>query len=99
MTLNPEEHIIDNHIYRKDDSVIYVSEEDVIRLFSPHSNTMTELLGSGSEVWSHIDGEKSVEDIIAILSDIYEVDIEVLEGDIKEFIGELVKRRMCKRVK
>lgn len=91
--------IMDMDVYKKDDSVIYVSEENVLRLFSPHSNTMTELLGSGPEIWMLIDGKKSVKDIISHFHEICEVEHEFVERDIKEFISELVKRKMCIKLK
>ena len=37
MMLNPEGHITNNSIFCKDDSVVYVSEEDIIRLQDPHN--------------------------------------------------------------
>ena len=96
-SISPTQHTL-LESYQKDKSVICVSEGDLVRLFSPHSNTMTELIGSGSDIWNYIDGENTIEDIVSYLMEIYNVEYNVLKKDIKEFINELLSRKMCIKI-
>lgn len=46
----------------------------------------------GAEIWKLCDGEKSVAEIVVELLASYDIEREELEGDIREFLGDVEER-------
>jgi methyltransferase-like protein len=53
--------------------------------------SMYTLNETGAFIWEHIDGKKSIADIIDILAEEYEVDHETATGDVTSFVEEMRK--------
>ena len=82
-----------NDIYQQDPSVISIDEDDIMRLFSPTCNKMTELLGTGPEIWHSLDGTRTVADICKLIMENYDVEFKTANHDIVEFIQKLREER------
>ena len=48
----------------------------------------------GAFIWKHIDGERSIEDILAILLESYDVVVSAAERDILHFFDELERKNI-----
>ena len=49
-----------------------------------------------ARVWELIDGQRTVADIAAVISDEYEVQLAVAEADILAFLDELLQKDLIK---
>lgn len=63
-------------------------------LVIPETGKVKVLNDVGARVWSLSDGQHSVENIIAIISNEYQVDPEQVEVDVLEFIKELLDKQI-----
>jgi len=80
--------------YEKDPSVVYreIAGEAIlvpIRRAASDMQSVYTLDDVGADIWNLIDGERTVGDILVALLGEYEVDKDVLAGDLAEFIGQL----------
>ena len=67
--------------------------EEVI--FISSKGDMLHTLGPvGAFIWKHIDGERSIEDILAILLESYDVVVSAAERDILHFFDELERKNI-----
>ena len=48
----------------------------------------------GAFIWKHIDGERSIKDILAILLESYDVVVSAAERDILHFFDELERKNI-----
>lgn len=60
----------------------------------PESGQVNVLNEVGSSIWELIDGTRNVGEIMKIIVAEYDVTIEQAEGDVNEFIQELVENKM-----
>ncbi len=51
-----------------------------------------------TRVWELIDGQRTVGDIVAVVTDEYEVEPAVAEADILAFLDELLQKDLIKRL-
>jgi len=49
---------------------------------------------TGMAIWQHLDGQRSLENVIADLSMEFDTRVEEIQEDVMGFVGELVKRGM-----
>jgi hypothetical protein len=54
-------------------------------------NSVYTMNETGAFIWDHIDGKRTVEDIIGSLMDVYDIDRESAEEDVFSFIDNLNK--------
>ncbi len=54
-------------------------------------NSVYTLNETGAFIWEHIDGEKSIEDIIYALTDEYDIDFTNAENDVLSFVENMNK--------
>ena len=66
--------------------------DDWAILFDPDSGDAFGLNPIGVNIWKRLDGNHSVKDILKDLYEVYEDVPEEAEGDLKEFIENLVQR-------
>ena len=52
---------------------------------------------SASAVWKAIDGERTDEEIIAVVAESYEVDAEVIAADVRQFLEDLAAKGLIVR--
>ena len=52
-------------------------------------NSVYTLNETGAFIWEQIDGKKSVEDIIGLVTEEYDIDKETAARDVMEFIGNM----------
>lgn len=46
---------------------------------------------TGAFIWEQIDGKKTVEEIINLVTQEYEIDIDLASKDVQEFVGNMSK--------
>ena len=49
---------------------------------------------TGRDIWSRLDGQRSLRDVAAELAELYEAPLGEIERDVTGLVGELVNRRM-----
>ena len=54
-------------------------------------NSVYTLNETGAFIWEQIDGNRSVEEIINVLTDEYDIDFENAEGDVFSFVENMSK--------
>jgi methyltransferase-like protein len=59
-------------------------------------NSMYTLNETGAFIWEHIDGEKSIRDIIDDLAEEFEVDHDTARNDVLTFMNEMKRYLMVK---
>lgn len=52
----------------------------------------------GKDIWSLIDGEKSEEDIINALLELYDIDEETCSNEVNTFIRQLIDEKLVTKV-
>jgi len=52
---------------------------------------MIRLNGTGKEIWTGLQDEKSQEDIVKILEEKYEIDSETAKADVEQFIAKMAE--------
>ena len=80
--------------YEKDPSVVHreIAGEAIlvpIRRNVADMESVYTLDSVGADIWSLIDGDRTLPDILDVLLGEYDVDEEVLSRDLDEFIGQL----------
>jgi hypothetical protein len=53
---------------------------------------------TGRAIWERLDGQRSLHEVVAELSQAYEASSEEIEQDVMGLVGELVRRRMLVEV-
>jgi hypothetical protein len=63
---------------------------DDLSLFNSASGTAVALNGTARDIWELVDGESSVDDVVATLARAYRVEPEAIEGDVRVAVDRLV---------
>jgi hypothetical protein len=81
-------------VWQKNPSLAWreIDEETVI--ISPGESVMHELNDTGSFVWRNIDGQRTAEDLAALLTEQYEVSRETALDDALFLLEELSARKL-----
>ena len=53
---------------------------------------------TGREIWSRLDGRRSLADIALVLAQAYDAPVAEIEQDVRGLVAELLKRRILKVV-
>ncbi len=61
-------------------------------LLNPSSGAYFEISETAMIIWSHVDGRKTIEEIIRELATHFDADAEDLTGDTTEFIEDLMSK-------
>lgn len=69
-----------------------IEEETVI--ISPNESVMHELNDTGSFIWKHIDGQRTAEEIAALLAGAFEVEPGVALADTHELMKQLCAKQL-----
>ena len=91
--------------------MIYKQNPDVIRriiaeetfLIPVHKNladmnNIYVLHGTGDFIWDHIDGKKSIEEIVGLITEQFDVSHSRAFGDTKDIIGDMEKSGLIVQV-
>ena len=76
-------------IVKRAEDTIWKTIDGEVVLLKPSSGDYFGLNATGASLWEEIDGEKSVEALVNILHDGYDVDRNILEGDICELLERM----------
>ncbi len=82
---------------KADDSAWRTLEGRAVVL-SGHDGMLRMLEEVGTRLWELLDGDRTVKEILGILLDEYDVEAEVLEKDVLEFLSDLKAKGMLKKV-
>jgi len=83
-----------NQCYTKNPAIIEKDLPEGPVLIDPYRRTMVPLDPVGLEIWRLLDGSRDVEDMVTILSGLFDVGEETLRRDVASFLRELAKREM-----
>ena len=61
-------------------------------LLNPASGDYFEINEVGLLIWTHVDGQRTIEEIIEELASHFDTDTQGLAGDTTEFLEELIRR-------
>ncbi len=86
-------------IYRRKKGVVHRKILDEYILVDTREGEVLTLNEVGGEIWDLIDGRRSVAEIIRMLVEQYEVSEEDAEGDVEEFLTQLLEAGLIERVK
>lgn len=84
-----------DHCFKKNSQII--CKEADAALVDPYRRTLVRLNPAGLRVWQLLDGARSTESIIDIMEAEFEVDIDTLGKDVRDFLKELARREMIER--
>jgi len=84
---------INKIIYLNDDYFIERIDGE-ITVYHPTLTTSVYLNETGALIWELCNGERSVADIISILSELYPESAEQIETDVKEIVIKLVEHKI-----
>ncbi len=70
---------------------------DELALLDPKSGQYFTLNQTGSVVWQHLDRPRSMQDIVQIITEKFDIDPSVCESDIKELITQLNDAGLIKK--
>ncbi len=87
----------DDRLAKADDSAWRTLEGRAIVL-SGHDGMLRILEEVGTRLWELLDENRTVNEILKILLDEYDVEAEVLEKDVLEFLSDLKAKGMIKKV-
>ncbi len=79
---------------RQADQVLTQQAADTMILLSIHSGQYFELNDVGHCVWELCDGTKCIEELIAIICEMYEAPAEAIRADVMELLQELVDEEL-----
>ena len=81
-------------VWQKNPSLAWREIEDETIIISPSESVMHELNGTGSLIWRNIDGQRSAEELAALLVEQYEVTYETALADTLSLLQELSARKL-----
>jgi hypothetical protein len=68
------------------------SIDDTAYVLNPETSELHAFNEVGGRVWELIDGERTLEEMIAVIADEYDVEPRVAEADVVEFVEILVAK-------
>jgi hypothetical protein len=68
------------------------SIDDTAYVLNPETSELHAFNEVGGRIWELIDGRRTIQDVIAAISAEYDVEPEVAEADVVEFVGTLVDK-------
>lgn len=63
--------------------------EDKMFIFRPAENKLYTLNDIGTEIWEHLDKKITIEDIVSIISEKFNIGQEYIQNDVVDFAEEL----------
>jgi|WetSurMetagenome_2_1015567.scaffolds.fasta_scaffold258453_2 coenzyme PQQ biosynthesis protein PqqD len=88
---------IDNaYCYRRNEQIMRKDLDDCPVLIDPYRMTLVKLNPAAESIWQLFDGGHSVDEIIDILKNEFEVDAKTLEKDLRRFLNDLIRREMIR---
>jgi GeoRSP system PqqD family protein len=88
---------LNDRLAKGDDSAWRTLEGRAV-ILSGHDGMLRMLEEIGTRLWELLDGDRTVEGIIEILLKEYDVEAEVLEKDVLEFLNDIKSRGMIKGI-
>jgi PqqD family protein of HPr-rel-A system len=64
--------------------------DDELSLFDSATGTAVALNATARDIWAMVDGEATVEEIVATLARAYRVDPDAIDHDVRAALGQLV---------
>lgn len=61
-----------------------------ISLYNPRTHGVALLNGTASDVWRLVDGEHTLEEIVALLGAVYDADVDVIRQGVVRTVADLV---------
>lgn len=80
-------------VVARDPDILFEEVDGELVMLSIRSGKYFGLDPVGAEVWRALAEPRSIEDLCAALSDIYDVDSETCFREVSEFVGALVRGR------
>jgi len=84
--------ILMRQVPEKNKNVVWQMVGDELMLLNPETGSFFGLNQVASECWDYIDGQKSIEDIVAILLKEYDVQPDTLSKDIYDLIQKMEEK-------
>jgi len=81
-------------VYKKNDDLVYTITGDETVIMIPWSGDFFELNRTGTIIFKLIDGKRSVTELLTKASKELKIDESILKKDIKEFLSNLVKKKI-----
>ncbi|MGM0652836.1 MAG: PqqD family protein [Bacillota bacterium] len=78
----------------RNEDIVWRNLEGEAVLLNPHSGKYYGLNEVGCSFWEKVDGKSSLESIVELLLEEYDVDRGTLEQDLEELVQELEKREI-----
>ncbi|KAA0782843.1 PqqD family protein [Bacillus cereus] len=87
-----------NDVYFHHEDIKYFHTESGVGIHSFMNDRFFHLEEVSADIWLLFDGQRSITDIINILSKSYAVETKQLESDVLEFIYELKNKKLIEAV-
>ena len=85
-------------MFKKNTNLISETIDNLVCIFDLEKQVSYDLDQIGSEIWNLSDNNSSIEDIVNILFDKYDVDIETLREDVENFLNNSVELGMYTKI-
>ena len=69
--------------------------EGAIIIISPEDSVLHELNGTASFIWKQMDGERTIEQIAALVTEEFDVAPEAALADVQELMATLVEKKLA----
>jgi hypothetical protein len=86
-----------NQIPQKSEKLLERDIDDEIVVMSPKGDELYTFVGSARFIWSMIDGVRPIDDILARVTDEYQVEASIAQRDLETFIAELRSISLLKK--
>ena len=70
--------------------------DDLFYVMHPDTSELHNFNDVGTRIWELIDGERSVEDIVGVVTEEYEVDEATARTDVLEFVAALQEKDLIR---
>ncbi len=87
-----------NSVVKKKKGVVFRRILDEMVLLDTKGGEVVVLNDVGGDIWEYIDGSRSLKEILELLQERYEVEREVLERDLLEFVDQLWEAGLIEEV-
>lgn len=82
------------YCYRKNNQIIYKELNDGSALIDPYRRTLVKLNPAAQAIWQLLDGKHSVAAIIDVLKNEFEIDVKILEKDVRGLLRDFIRREI-----